>query len=285
MQFEQILEGFTFLEAPRLDDAGRLYFSDVMEGGVHRLSQDGAIDSYLSDRKSIGGLALTADGGFICSGGIGLEYYHPETGERRMLDLSCEGQPLGQINDIQPDEQGSLFAGGTDFASIQAGRKPNPSRLYRIDPPGKVTALTEGIMVSNGIGFSPDRTKFYYAESHDGVCVYDFAPDRTISNRQLLAGLRGADGLAVDAEGLIWVAGYNSGAVIRYRPDGGIDRQIDFSRKFDGCLVTSLVFGGADLCDLYVVTAGDYRKPSAKNGRVYRARSDVPGQKTPLVQF
>lgn len=140
-------------------------------------------------------------------------------------------------------------------------------------------------MVSNGIGFSPDRTLFYYAESHDGICAYDFAPDRTLSNRRVLVKLRGADGLAVDSEGLIWVAGYNSGAVIRYRPDGSVERQFDFSQKFEGCLVTSLVFGGADLRDLYVVTAGDYRKPSAKDGRIYRARSDVPGQKTPKVKF
>ena len=40
-----------------------------------------------------------------------------------------------------------------------------------------------------GIGFSPDRTKFYYAESRDGVCVYDFAADRTIANRRVLAEL------------------------------------------------------------------------------------------------
>jgi len=285
MQFEQILEGFCFLEAPRVDDNGDLYFSDIFDGGVHRLSPDGKVESFVTDRMSIGGLALTEDGGFICSGGVGLEYFHPGTGERRMLDLSCEGQALGQINDIQPDEHGSIFAGGTDFASIQAGRRPNPSALYRIDPPGNVVKLRDGIMVSNGIGFSPDRTLFYYAESAEGVCVYDFAPDRTISNRRLLAPMRGADGLAVDAEGCVWVAGYNTGDVLRYRPDGTLDRRYDFTGKFEGCLVTSLVFGGTDLRDLFVVTAGDYRKPSARDGRIYRARSDVAGQKTHKVRF
>ena len=48
---------------------------------------------------------------------------------------------------------------------------------------------------------------------------------------------------------------------------------------------TSLVFGGKDLRDLYVVTDGDYRKPQSRNGRIYRARSDVAGQKTPKVSF
>src|SRR6185503_6242148 len=171
----------------------------------HRLSPSGKLDSYVTDRKSIGGLVLTEDGGFICSGGVGLEYFNPGSGERRSLDFTWNGQGLGPLNDIQPDEHGSIFAGGTDFPSIQSGQRPNPSKLYRIDPPGTVTVLQEGIIVSNGIGFSPDRKRFYYAESRDGVCVYDFAPDRTISNRRLLAELRGVDGLAVDAEEGIWV--------------------------------------------------------------------------------
>ena len=285
MQFDQILDGFVFLEGPRVVDNGACYFSDVMLGGVHRLSPSGKVDSFLTDRMSIGGLALTRDGGFVCSGGTGLEYFNPGTGERRMLNLTFEGQPLGQINDIQPDEHGNLYAGGTDFASIQAGRRPNPSKLYRIDPDGTVTALRDGIMVSNGIGFSPDRTLFYYCESIDGVAIYDFAPDRTLSNRRLLAKFRGADGLAVDAEGGIWVADYNGGKVVRYLPDGKVEREIDFTGKFEGCLVTSLCFGGADLKDLYVVTAGDYRKPSEKAGKVYRGRSDIAGQPTAKVQF
>src|SRR6185503_18920632 len=81
MQFEQILEGFVFLEAPRVDDDDNLYFSEIMEGGVHRLSPSGKLDSYVTDRKSIGGLVLTEDGGFICSGGVGLEYFNPGSGE------------------------------------------------------------------------------------------------------------------------------------------------------------------------------------------------------------
>ena len=91
---------------------------------------------------SIGGVLLTHDGGFICSGGVGLEYFNPGTGERRALDLKFEGEPLGQINDIQSDEHGSIYAGGTDFASIQAGKKPNPSRPLSHRPVGRRHCVT-----------------------------------------------------------------------------------------------------------------------------------------------
>src|SRR5271168_5137258 len=82
VQFEQILDGFVFLEAPRVDDQGNLWFSEVMNGGVYRLSPDGEVEGFITDRKYIGGLVLTEDGGFIASGRTGLEYFNPTTGER-----------------------------------------------------------------------------------------------------------------------------------------------------------------------------------------------------------
>jgi sugar lactone lactonase YvrE len=101
----------------------------------------------------------------------------------------------------------------------------------------------------------------------------------------LLAEFAGADGLQVDAEGGIWAANYAVGNVTRFSPDGAVDRVFDFSDRFDSCRITSLCFGGSDLKDLYVVTAGDYRKPPGPDGRVYKARSDVAGQRTPTVRF
>ncbi len=285
MRFEQILEGFMFLEAPRVDEGGNLWFSEVMEGGVYRLSPDGKVDGFITDRQYIGGLALTEDGGFICSCRPGLEYYHPATGERRILDLVCDGETVTEINDIQPDAHGSLWAGSSDFSTMQAGGKPKPCKLYRIDPPNSVTAVHDGVIVSNGIGFSPDGTKLYYAETWEGITVFDVSPERTLSNRRLLAKFRGADGLQVDAEGGVWAADYQGARVVRYLPDGTLEREIDFSGMFEGCLVTSLCFGGKDLKDLYVVTAGDYRNLSGRPGRVYKARSDVAGQPTPRVAF
>ncbi|MDB5393750.1 MAG: SMP-30/Gluconolaconase/LRE protein [Rhodospirillales bacterium] len=285
MQFEQILEGFVFLEAPRVDDDGNLYFSEVMEGGVHRLSPDGKLDSFITDRKYIGGLALTEDGGFVCSGRAGLEYFNPATGKRRALEFLYDGRPIVHINDIQPDDQGGLYVGGTHDPDIQEGGLPRRTNLYRLDPSGAAIKLWDGMEISNGLGLSPDRSRLYFSETFKGLVVFEVTSERTLRNRRLLAEFSGADGLQVDAEGGIWVANYALGHVTRFMPDGRVDRFIDFSDRFEGCRITSLTFGGADLQDLYVVTAGDYRKPPAKDGRIYRARSDVPGQPTPKVRF
>jgi len=285
MDFEQILDGFTFLEAPRVDDRGNLWFSEVFEGGVYRLSPDGKVDGFVTDRKFIGGLALTEDGGFVFASRPGLEYFNPGTGERRPLEFLYDGRPIVHINDIQPDHRGSLFVGGTHDPDIAEGGLPRHTAIYRIDPSGTTALLADGIVVSNGMGFSPDGRQLYFAETMQGPVVFALTPERTLANRRLLAKFSGADGLQVDTEGGIWVANYAKGNVTRFLPDGTVDRVHDFSDRFDGCRITSLCFGGADLKDLYVVTAGDYRKPLKKDGRIYKARSDVAGQPTPKVRF
>jgi len=285
VQFEQILDGFTFLEAPRVDDRGNLWFSEVMEGGVYRLSPDGKVEGFVTDRKYIGGLALTQDGGFVLSSRPGLEYFNPGTGERRPLEFRYQGRPIVHTNDIQPDGQGSLFVGGTHDPDIDEGGLPRHTAIYRIDPTGETALLADGIAISNGMGFSPDGRTLYFAETYKGVVAFDVTPERTLSNRRLFAEFSGADGLQVDAEGRIWAANYAHGNVTRFLPDGTVDQMFDFSDRFDGCRITSLCFGGPDLKDLYVVTAGDYRKPPGPDGRIYKARSDVAGQPVPKVRF
>jgi gluconolactonase len=285
MQFEQFLDGFTFLEAPRVDDAGNLYFSEVMEGGLHRLSPNGTVDSFITDRKYVGGLVLTEDGGFVCSGRDGLVYFNPATGKRRLLEFLYDGRPIVHINDIQPDDHGGLYVGGTHEPQVDERGLPRFTNLYRLDPSSTASLLWDGMAISNGIGFSPDRTRLYFSETYIGLIVFDLALDGTLANRRVLAEFPGADGLQVDAEGGIWVANYARGNVTRLLPDGAVDRFLDFSHRFEGCRVTSLCFGGADLKDLYVVTAGDYRKPPGPDGKVFRARSDVAGQRTPKVRI
>jgi sugar lactone lactonase YvrE len=285
MEFEEILGGFTFLEAPRVDAAGNLYFSEVMDGGVYRLTPEGKLSGYVTDRKFIGGLALTKDGGFITANRPGLKYYNPSTGEDRQVQAMYEGRPIVHINDIQPDDRGGLYVGGTHDPEITDAGFPRYTALYRVDPSGTAAMLWDGFKVSNGIGFSPDRSRLYFSETFEGVAVFDLKADGGIANKRYLTEFRGCDGLTVDAEGGIWVADYALGRVLRFLPDGTQEREFDFSTYFDGCRVTSLIFGGPDLKTLYVVTACDYQNLSAGAGRVYRAEADVAGQPTPFVQF
>jgi sugar lactone lactonase YvrE len=280
--FEAVITGMSFLEAPRAGANGSIWFSDVLDGGLFHLRADGSVERFLDDRRSIGGLAFNADGALLCSGSDGILWFDPATGERARYDLSCDGEPLGSINDIQPDHDGGLYVGTVDVASISAGKQPNPGALYRVDPSGAVTRCgPRDIVISQGIDTSPDRRRLYHADSRAGIYAFDLDGDGRCAGRRLLVAGHGPDGLVVDMAGCIWTANHATNQLLRYDPEGDLLFSLNFPGLPAGAKVTSLCFAGEDLHDLIVVTAGDYWKPAEKGGGLYRARVETPGQPMP----
>src|SRR5579872_1170798 len=220
MALETLVSGWEFLEAPRVDAAGNLWFSDVTKGGLHKCLPDGRIESFLRGRTWIGGIALNADGGIVCSGKDGLVLFDERIGQPRSLLSEFDGRPIGAINDFCPSADGGVVAGLIDAESVGAGRPPQPRPLIRLDPSGRVTKLWDGIGISNGIAFSPDGKRLYQSESYKTVWVYDVATDGTLQNRRMFADIQDADGMAVDAEGGVWIARFDSWEVARFLPDG-----------------------------------------------------------------
>jgi gluconolactonase len=269
------------LEGPRVDDSNRLYFSDVPNGGVYRRSPNGEVETLIPGRKGVGGIAINQGGGFVCSG-RGLVYWNEATRTSRNLFTEWEGRPLKGLNDLQPDDHGSIYVGSLEFDAL-SDQKPVPGNLFRVDSDGKITKLWEGIEVTNGLGFSPDRKLLYHADSTtQAVWAYDVKPDRTVADRRVFAKVPDGwpDGLAIDAEGGVVVATVKSGEVVRFKPNGTIDYRLKIPAKF----VTSLTYGGKDLQDLYVVTA-DNTDDKDKKGTIFRTRTEIPGLAVPKAKF
>ena len=278
---ELLVSGYGLLEGPRVDDRNRLVFSDVPNGGVFRRGPDGNIETLIPNRKGVGGIAFNEGGGLVCSG-RGLIYWNEATGQSRDLFTEWEGRPLKGLNDLQPDDHGGIYVGSLEFDAL-SDQKPIPGNLFRVDPDGKIAKLWEGIEVTNGLGFSPDRKLLYHADSTtQAVWAYDVKPDRTVADRRIFAKIPEGwpDGLAVDAEGGLFVATVKSGEVVRFKPNGTIDFRLKIPAKF----VTSLTFGGKDLSDLYIVTA-DNTEDKAKKGTIWKTRSEIPGLAVPKAKF
>jgi D-xylonolactonase len=278
---EVLASGFGLLEGPRVDEQNRLYFTDVPNGGVYRRAVDGNVETLIPKRKGVGGTALNEGGGIVCSG-RSLIYWNEQTRTSRDLFTQWEGRPLKGLNDLQPDDHGSVYVGSLEFDAL-SDSKPIPGNLFRVDPDGTVTKLWEGIQVTNGMGFSPDRKHLFHADSTtQAVWVYDVQPDRTVKDRRIFAKLPVGwpDGMAVDAEGGIFVAVVNDGEVMRFKPDGTLDSRLKVPAK----MVTSLTFGGKDMQDLYIVTA-DNTDDKAKKGTIFKTRSDIPGLPVPKARF
>ena len=281
MQLETLAHGYGLIEGPRVDERNRLYFSDVINGGVYRRSPDGGIETLIPRRRGVGGIALNAAGGIVCSG-RSLIRWDEATKQSHDIFTEYEGRATRGLNDLTVDAQGSVFVGSLEFDALSAD-KPIPGNVFRADPPNTVTKLWEGIEVTNGMGFSPDARLLYHCDSTTkAVWAYDVTADRRLKDRRVFARLAEGwpDGMAVDVEGGVWVAVVRYGEVVRFKADGTLDRRM----KMPAEMVTSLCFGGADMLDLYVVTA-DNTENANRKGTVFRMRADIPGLPVPKSRF
>lgn len=275
MKIETLAFGFGLIEGPRVDPAGNLYFSDVTNGGVFRRSPSGEIATVVPKRRGVGGIALHAEGGVVISG---KNICHVRDGATRVLFARDD---IPGFNDLFTDAQGRVYTG----SMLTSPFGDNPERVlgdcFRIDGEGRATKLYGGVSLSNGIGFSPDGRRIYHSDTARGLLlVHELDASGSAKPLTPIRVDGGPDGLAIDAEGGIWVALYREGVVARFKPDGSPDRRIEVPAK----AVTSLCFGGADLRDLYVVSADNSDDP-ARSGSIFRTRSDVAGLPAPLARI
>ena len=180
---------------------------------------------------------------------------HVLDGERSPLLVPIDAARTDtRTNDGACDAAGRLWVGtmALDEASPLGG-------LYRVDADLSVTTVLTGTTISNGLGWSPSGDRFYFIDSPTRrVDVFDFDPETgALEDRRRFAAVEveGAvpDGLAVDAEGGVWVALHGGWGLHRYAPDGELAAVVDLPVA----RITSCCFGGADLRDLYVTTRRD----------------------------
>jgi sugar lactone lactonase YvrE len=143
---------------------------------------------------------------------------------------------------------------------------------------GRAARRESGIEISNGICWSPDGTRFYFADSPlRAIYCYDFhlATGAIANRREFVRTPEGAhpDGATVDSEGCLWSAHWGAGRIVRYKPDGAIDAVLEVPASQPTCVA----FGGPELDLLFVTSARDglteadlARQPSAGDVFVYK---------------
>ena len=285
MQFEALARGY-YLEGLSVD-GDVVWFSDAIKGGIRRLLPDSSLKEWFPGRKWIGAIRLNGNGVILHSGRGGITWLDPATGATGMLLDTIDGKPINGVNEMIPDGKGGLYFGTLDVTAIERGQVPGAVALYRLDKHGRVTELCNGLRFSNGIGISSDGRRLYHNETFVGTFAYDVAPDGRLGKPKMMLEKPDCDGLALDADGNLWITGYSSEALICLRPDGSLVRRIDLP----AAAATNICFGGVDGRDLYVTTvppdAGDRiavgKLPDTDTSTLYRARSDVPGQPVPAA--
>jgi sugar lactone lactonase YvrE len=267
--------GWGLLEGPRADAEGRVYFSDVLGGGVRRWSPDGQVEEVVPKRRGVGGIALHADGGVVVSG-RDLAHVAPD-GDTRVLLGTHPG--VAGFNDFIPADDGSVLAGAMRFRPF-TGEDPVPGEVWRVPADGSEPEPLFGpVGWPNGMGLSPDGATIYISDySAREVLAWEEGLDVP---RTFAAMPEGADcdGLAVDVEGGVWVALGAGGGVGRFSRAGELVARHDVPSSF----VSSLSFGGAGGRDLFVTTADNTANPS-RGGTLWRGRADVAGRPVAAVR-
>lgn len=254
MQIDVLVDVKTILgEGPLWDvEEERLYWIDSFGMNVFRCTHDGREIRAWDLPQKIGSMALRRKGGAVLSLARGFYFLDFKTGDVELIVDPEPDKPNNRINDGKVDKRGRFVAGSMD--TMEEG--PNGA-LYRLDPDLSVHKIDDRIIVSNGPCWSPDGKIFYFQDTWSGeIWAYDYDLETgNVSNKRTFAKVdtsRGgaADGSTVDAEGCLWNALVYDGKLVRYRPDGKIDRVIDMPVK----KVTSVMFGGPRLDTLYVTS-------------------------------
>jgi sugar lactone lactonase YvrE len=237
--------------------------------------------------RSLGCLALRQAGGLVLALDSALHAYDVETDERNLLLELEPGRTGLRLNDGKADPRGRFWIGSMNpDAFVPVGR------LHRVGADLATAALLHGIIVPNSIAFAPDGRTFYFADTRRYTIwayVLDL-DDGVITDRRLFAETRGQpgrpDGSCIDAEGCLWNAEYAGGRVVRYAPDGRVDRVVTLPVSHPTCVA----FGGDRLDRLYVTSAAQalasgQRSAEPLAGALLALDVGVAGLPEPMVGF
>jgi sugar lactone lactonase YvrE len=246
-------------ESPLWDEhAQALVWVDIRRPALRRLhAGSGRVDTWpLPDL--VGSVALVDERRVLLAMGDSVGLFDLDSGELEpiaRLPRRIEGH---RFNDGRCDRQGRFFVGTMHNLT----RAPE-GVLYRLQGRGPLAPVLEGVCIPNSLSWSPDGKTMYFADSlHYAIDAYDYDCAHGVPGaRRVLARTEPPgfpDGATVDAEGFVWSAQFKASQVVRYAPDGRIDRVIPLPVDKP----TAIAFGGPDLDRLYITTASQHMTPA-----------------------
>jgi D-xylono/L-arabinono-1,4-lactonase len=250
-----------------------LYWTDIPQGEMFRYYPHNDTWEQIYRGEPVGGFTIQSDGSLLLFKQRGaIEIW--QEGNITILLPELPAEIDTRFNDAIADPYGRVFSG--TMATPQ-----HPGSLYRFDPDGSFRVVLENLLIPNGMGFSPDYRYFYCTDSDRRTISrfrYDLATG-DLSDREIFIETpehEGVpDGMAIDAEGYIWSARWDGKHLFRYNLEGQEVLRI----PFPALKVSSLTFGGTELTDIYVTTAGGYDRATEGTGAgaIFHLQANIPG--------
>ncbi|MER6949755.1 SMP-30/gluconolactonase/LRE family protein [Nonomuraea sp. NPDC000554] len=279
MKLETLIDGGAFFEGPRWHE-GRLWVSDFWRYRVTAISLDGDAEVVAEVPGSPSGLGWLPDGSLLVVSMRDSRLLRVRDGRTtEHADLSAHVG--GMANDMVVDASGRAYVGGIDFTTM------GPTNLVRVDPDGAVTVVAEDMAFPNGAVITPDGSTLVVAESWaPRLTAFDIRPDGSLTGRRVWAdfalpegapGQIAPDGIALDAEGALWVADAGGNRAVRVREGGEI---VDEVGTGDLKLV-ACALGGEDGRTLFLCATPTYDQQEAETkqqARILTCQVNVPSR-------
>ncbi len=260
-------DGLDGTEGPIAMPDGSVIFSEINANRMVRIDRDGNFSTFLENTGGTTGVAFDRQGRLFAAvvpwGSTKFSIIYPESAKKVVID-NYDGKPFGRPNDLAIARNGGMYF--TDSANAQprpAEPLPLPAAFYYL-PPGsaKATQILTDVGFPNGVILSRDEKVLYLNNSSgEYLLAFDVQPDGSLTNRRNFAkydGVRtnaagavssGADGLAIDSQGRVYVAASNGVQV--FTPQGQHLGTIPTPRP-----PQNLAFAGAEKKTLFIVGRG-----------------------------
>jgi L-arabinonolactonase len=278
---ECILEcGNQLGEGPVWDDrTGWLYWVDIVGSEVHALDPATGEHRRWPTGEHVGSLAVREAGGLILALKDGFSTLDLTSGEVTRIAPAEADLPDNRFNDGRCDRAGRFFAGSLTYPEDQP-----KGTLWRLDPDHKAIPVLRGLTVPNALCWSPDGRTMYHTDTPTReIKAYDYdLQTGTPSSPRLFRKVDDTpgwpDGAVIDSEGFMWNGEWDGARVVRYAPDGSLDRVIEVPARRATCMA----LGGPDLKTLFITTAWDRMSDAERaewplSGHLFAVPVDVPG--------
>lgn len=230
-----------------------LYWVDIIGRKVHVYNPATNTDREIPTGQLVGAVVPCQDEGALVAMQNGFFRLDPDSGRLDPVADPEEHMPDNRFNDGKCDAAGRFWAGTMDMNEQRIS-----GALYCLDKDGTVRKVLDAVGISNGMAWSRDNRTMYYIDTmRKNVAAFDFDLDSaSLSNRRTVIDFSNEqgvpDGMTIDEEGMLWIAHWDGYQVSRWDPHTG--RKLD-SIPLPVARVTSCVFGGPNLDELYITTA------------------------------
>ena len=242
--WQLVSSGHKFTEGPAANDAGELYFTDIPNNRIHKVSSDGKVSVFAEDSGAANGLMLGPDG----------LLYACRHKDGQIVRYSADGKTRDVVVDGIKGNDLVLLSNGTGYCT-----DPDNKKVFYFTIKGEKKEVDSGIEFPNGVMTSPDQTVLTVANTRGRFCYsFQIQADGTLGAKQEYGWLHvtdhvqtGADGMAVDTEGRMYVT-----TAMGVQVMDQLGRVNLILNKPKDAWLSNVIFGGPKRDVLYV-TCGD----------------------------